>query len=89
MPLPDFLHFTPVEVSGRMQAWEPERQIAFIAALARGVGLDEAARSVGRSRSSAYALRRLPGAESFVAAWVAALHHARARRRAGGRETGG
>ena len=89
MSLPDFLSFTPVQVSGRMHAWEPRRQIAFIAALARGVGIDEAARSVGRSRSAAYALRRLPGAESFAAAWVAALNHAKERRRAGGDEAGG
>lgn len=65
-----------------MRAWEPRQQVEFIAALARGVSLDEAARLVGRSRSAAYALRRQPGAESFIAAWVAALNHAKERRRA-------
>ena len=89
MPLPEFLHFTPVSVRGRMRAWQPERQVEFIAALARGVPLDEAARLVGRSRSTAYALRRQPGAESFTAAWVAALNHARDRRKAGRDEGGG
>jgi hypothetical protein len=88
MPLPDFLHFTPVELTAGRQGWEPWRQVEFIAALARGVPLDEAARLVGRSRSTAYALRRQPGAESFTAAWVAALNHVKERRRAG-RDSGG
>jgi hypothetical protein len=87
--LPDFLQFTPVSVRGRSRRWEPGRQVEFIAALARGVPLDEAARLVGRSRSTAYALRRQPGAESFTAAWVAALNHAKARRRARRDESGG
>lgn len=89
MSLPDFLHFTPVSVTGRSHPWKPRQQVDFIAALARGVPLDEAARLVGKSRSSAYALRRQPGAESFIAAWVAALNHARDRRRAGRDEHGG
>jgi hypothetical protein len=89
MSVPDFLHFTPVAATGRMQPWEPEQQVEFIAALARGVPLDEAARLVGKSRSTAYGLRRQPGAESFTAAWVAALNHARDRRRAGRGESGG
>lgn len=89
MPLLDFLQFTPVSVRGRSHRWEPERQVEFIAALARGVPLDEAARLVGKSRSTAYALRRQPGAESFTAAWVAALNHAKERRKAGPGESGG
>lgn len=78
--MPDFLRFTPVVTD---RGWEPRQQVEFIAALARGVPLDEAARLVGRSRSTAYALRRKPGAESFIAAWVAALNYAKGRRRAG------
>ncbi|HYJ83462.1 MAG TPA: hypothetical protein VEW26_11565 [Allosphingosinicella sp.] len=88
MPLPDFLQFTPVEVTGRRQAWEPWQQVEFIAALARGVSLDQAARLVGKSRNTAYSLRRQPGAASFTAAWVAALNHAKERRKAA-REAGG
>ena len=37
------------------------------------MGPAEAARSVGRSRQSAYALRSKPGADGFAAAWDAAL----------------
>lgn len=88
MSLPDFFHFTPVPVRGR-GSWEPRQQVEFVAALARGVPLDEAARLVGKSRSTAYALRRQPGAESFIAAWVAALNHAKERRRAWRDEGGG
>jgi hypothetical protein len=86
MSLPDFLHFTPVATD---RGWEPRQQVEFIAALARGIPLDEAARLVGRSRSTAYALRRKAGAESFTAAWVAALNHARDRRRTERDEKGG
>lgn len=89
MSLPGFLHFTPVSVRGRSHPWKPWQQVEFIAALARGVPLAEAARLVGKSRSTAYALRRQPGAESFTAAWVAALNHAKERRRAGPDEAGG
>jgi len=89
MSLPDFLQFTPVEVSGRSHRWEPRQQVEFIAALARGVPLVEAARLVGKSRSTAYALRRQPGAGSFTAAWVAALNYAKERRRAGRDVSGG
>ena len=88
VPLPD-LHFTPVAVRGRSRAWEPRQQVEFVAALARGVPLNEAARLVGKSRSTAYALRRQPGAESFTAAWVAALNYAKERRRAGQDENSG
>ncbi|HEU0098113.1 MAG TPA: hypothetical protein VFQ67_04985 [Allosphingosinicella sp.] len=87
--LPDFLQFTPVKVTGRRHGWETGRQVEFIAALARGVPLAEAARLVGKSRSTAYALRRQPGAESFTAAWVAALNHAKERRKAGREGTSG
>ena len=37
------------------------------------MGPAEAARSLGRSRQSAYALRSRPGADAFAAAWDAAL----------------
>jgi hypothetical protein len=49
--------------------------------LARGAGVEEAARRLGRSPQGAYALRGRPGADSFAAAWDAAAGfagHARA-----------
>jgi hypothetical protein len=81
--LPEFLRFAPVPLKARQDGWTPALQVRFIAALARGVPIDAAARSVGKSRTTAYALRRRPGAESFTAAWVAALHYAKRRRVAG------
>lgn len=72
MPLPAFLRFTPVPLRARHDGWTPDRQLRFVLAIARGAGPDEAARSVGRSRQTAYALRRKPGADSFAAAWDAA-----------------
>lgn len=73
MSLPDFLCFEPVPVRHRHDGWSPAHQRRFVLALARGAGLDEAARSVGRSRQSAYALRRRRGAEGFARAWDEAL----------------
>ena len=72
--------FTPVPLRGRRDDWLPETQAAFIAALARGVPMFDAARLVGKSRTAAYALRHRPGAESFAAAWVAALNYAKEKR---------
>jgi hypothetical protein len=70
--LPGFLRFTPVAVKPRHDGWSAELQLRFVLALARGAGVDEAARRLGRSRTSAYALRRRPGGKSFGAAWDAA-----------------
>jgi hypothetical protein len=89
--LPDF-SFTPVPLSGRRDDWPHELQVRFIAALGRGVPLEEAARLVGKCRTAAYNLRNRAGAESFTAAWVAALNHSkeqgRARRSAAGSDGG-
>jgi hypothetical protein len=71
--LPSFLRFTPVPGKARHDGWSPARQFRFLLALARGAGVHEAARQVGRSRQTAYRLRTRSGAESFAAAWDAAL----------------
>ncbi len=83
MPLPAFLRFDPVPVRARHNGWSPAVQRRFVLALARGAGPGEAAREVGRSRQTAYALREKPGADGFAAAWDAALDFAAGARRAG------
>ena len=77
MELPPFLRFTPVAVRSQHNGWSPELQQRFIVALARGDGPDAAARSLGRTRQSAYQLRKRRGAGSFAAAWDRALDFAR------------
>ncbi|HZF42285.1 MAG TPA: hypothetical protein VEZ48_02630 [Sphingomonadaceae bacterium] len=73
MDEPDFLRFNPVPVRARHNGWAPAVQRRFVLHLARGAGPGEAARHVGRTRQTAYALRARPGAESFAAAWDAAV----------------
>jgi len=80
MFLPEFLRFTPVPLKARHDGWLPRVQFGFIVALARGASIDAAASAVGKSRTTAYALRNRPGAESFAAAWDAALAYAKRRR---------
>lgn len=80
MSLPPFLQFAPVPLKKRHDGWSPDLQSDFILLLARGRSVAGAARGVGKSRASAYALRDLPGAASFVAAWDAALAYARRAR---------
>ena len=65
--------FTPVPMRARKDGWLPQRQVDFIGVLAETGCVAEAARAVGMSRESAYRLRERPGAESFAAAWDAAL----------------
>ena len=74
--LPPFLRFAPVPLRKQHNGWSPARQLRFIVALARGVGPGEAARALGKTRQSAYDLRKRPGAQSFAAAWDAALRFA-------------
>lgn len=70
-PLPDF---TPVpRRNNRHDGWTPERQRAFIEALADTGSVSRAARQVNMAQANCYTLRRAPGAESFRAAWEAAL----------------
>jgi len=80
MSEPSFLRFRPVPLRARHDGWTPELQFRFIVDLARGHGPSEAARRLGKSRQTAYDLRKKPGAESFAAAWDAALAFAREAR---------
>jgi hypothetical protein len=71
--LPPLLRFEAAPVKARHDGWSGERQRRFVLALARGASVGEAAKGVGRSRQTAYALRRRAGAEGFAAAWDEAL----------------
>jgi len=75
-PLPDF---TPVPRKYRHDGWTPERQRAFIAALADTGSVSRAAAMVNMAQTNCYTLRRAPGAESFRRAWEAALDFGVAR----------
>lgn len=77
LPLPEF---TPVPLARRRHdGWTAERQRAFIAALAQTGTVATAARSVGMGVTSAYNLRRRPGAGSFARAWTTVETEARER----------
>ena len=67
----DILAFEPVAAARRRHdGWTPERQRAFIEALAKIGMVSAAARSVGMSRKSAYALlERARPDSSFARAW--------------------
>ncbi|MFZ4690543.1 MAG: hypothetical protein ACOYLS_15005 [Polymorphobacter sp.] len=56
----------------RHDGWTPERQWAFIQALADSGTVAAAARAVGMTRETAYRLRRHPAAADFRKAWDAA-----------------
>lgn len=72
--------FTPVPLARhRHDGWTSQRQHIFIATLARTGCVGRAAHAAGMSVTSAYTLRRRSGAESFAAAWAAALADARRR----------
>lgn len=74
-PLPPT--FTPVPSrKPRHDGWTPERQRRFVAALARLGNVGAASRAVGMSATSAYNLRKRPGAQGFAAAWDDALEEA-------------
>lgn len=65
--------FTPVPRKYRHDGWTPERQKAFIEALADTGCVTRAAGMVNIAQANCYALRRAPGAEEFRRAWDAAL----------------
>lgn len=65
--------FVPVPLRTRADGWTPARQAAFLGALAETRSVTAAARKVRMARETAYRLRKLPGAESFAAAWDAVL----------------
>jgi hypothetical protein len=76
----DPLAFTPVPSRrNRHDGWTPDVQRRFIAAIEETAVVASAAKAVGMSVTSAYALRKRPGAESFAAAWDIALAMARDR----------
>ena len=68
--LPDF---TPVPRKFRHDGWTPDRQKAFIEALADTGCVSRAAAMVNMAQRNCYYLRRQPGAEEFRRAWEAAL----------------
>ena len=70
------LEFDTVPVRDRHDGWTPERQHAFIAALAESGCVAEACRTVGMTSQSAYRLRRHFDAQGFRLAWDAALGYA-------------
>lgn len=67
--------FAPVPRKYRHDGWTPDRQRAFIQALAATGSVTAAAARINMSTEGAYYLRRQPGAEGFAAAWAAALDH--------------
>jgi hypothetical protein len=76
-PLPGF---DPVpRKSARHDGWTPDRQKAFIEALADTGSVSRAAAMVNMSAEGAYYLRRQPGADGFRRAWEAALDYGVAR----------
>lgn len=75
----DAYDWYPVLRKARPDGWTPQAQRGFIEELADTGSVMQAAMAVGKTRSSAYKLRRSPGAESFAAAWAAAIDAASAR----------
>src|SRR3546814_12131281 len=72
-PYTTLFRSVPVLKKRRKDGWSPDKQRAFIEALADSGSVATAAQSVGMSESSAYRLRRAPGAEAFDRAWGAAI----------------
>lgn len=68
--------FDPVKTRERHDGWTPDKQVAFIEALAECACVNEAAQRVGMTATAAYQLRRRTDAQSFRMAWQAALDHA-------------
>ncbi|MGI4733304.1 MAG: hypothetical protein ACRYFW_16395 [Janthinobacterium lividum] len=72
--------FDPVPTaSARRDGWTPDRQRAFVAALATHGEVAAAARAVGMTPQSANRLRRRAGADGFADAWDAAQEEGRLR----------
>jgi hypothetical protein len=74
-PLTDLSQYdwVPVLRKRRRDGWSPYKQRVFIEQLADTGSVTRAARHVEMSLTSAYKLRRSPGAEAFAAAWDAAI----------------
>lgn len=67
------IEFEPAKLRPRHDGWTAERQIRFIQLLAATKCVDEAARRVGMSDTSAYELRDRPCGADFRKAWDIAL----------------
>lgn len=65
----------PGDVRIRADGWGLDRQTAFLRALSATHSVTEAAKSVGRSRQSAYRLRSRLKGQPFDLAWEVAFHH--------------
>lgn len=63
------------DCADRSDGWSLDRQAAFLRALSATHSVSEAARSVGRSRQSAYRLRSRLKGQAFDLAWEVAFHH--------------
>ncbi len=72
----DDYDWLPVARRARDDGWSVEKQRQFIAVLADTGIVEDAARAVGMDKSSAYKLRRSPGAQGFARAWGMALQAA-------------
>ncbi len=69
-------NWVPVLRKRRVDGWSPDKQRTFIEVLADSGSVAQAARQIGMSQTSCYALRRSPGAEGFDRAWTAAIEAA-------------
>ncbi len=67
-----------IKPAARHDGWTIPRRTVFIAAIAAGRGVADAAATVGMSRESAYRLAARPGGEAFALAWYAAATQGRA-----------
>lgn len=74
------LGFAPyIHKAPRGNSITPDRQRAFIAALAASGIVTQAARVIGASLEALYKIRNAPGAEGFAAAWEEAVDRGMAR----------
>lgn len=76
---PEAYDWYPVLRRPRADGWTHAKQRLFIEVLADTASPRQAAQAVDMSPGSAYKLRRSPGAESFAAAWDAAIQQASKR----------
>ncbi len=76
-PLPPQFDFTPIkrQVQAGRNTITPDRQRAFIRALAETGCVELAAKVIGNAAGSLYSLKLQVGAESFAAAWDKAVQH--------------
>ncbi len=79
-PSDPLLGFAPyLHVAPRRNSITPDRQRAFVAALAASGIVTQAALSIGASLEALYKLRNRPGAEGFASAWELAIDRGMAR----------